>query len=601
MSSDTVNKKLPLKELIIVIGFSFKMLWRYSKSMLFLSGGGAVIDGISPIIQAYLAGAILNQLSLIPGGTASRSLLLTLVVASALISAVFYFFNSWREYVYAAKREALDLALQYELLQKQATLALEDYETPAVRDKYERAQQGMGELQYLSRSTMDVLSALISIGGTITLVAATLPLLIFVLIPLPIFSVWMRTKNYMVWRTMWDRGRAHRMRANGVEGMYGSATGIMELRLFGLIDRLLKLWRKESLKGIDVRLHDERKSALLNILTEVFETAVAVSVDIWLVLRVFAGTIGIGLFEQTRRLVGTYTGSLSQLSRGLTDIFLDGYRLNDYRTFVGENTEDLMVKGELFDEPIKTIQLNGTSFTYPGNTAPSLSEINLELKIGEHIAIAGENGAGKTTLLKVMLGLYGATGGEVLLNGRSSRTIDIRGFHAQVAPLMQDYSDFSFLTIKEAVAISSLDDINSGRVERMLEQVGMLKFVEGLPKGLDSNLGYVEEDGVKLSGGQWQRMAIARALYKEANILVLDEPTSAIDAKSEQDIVDTIFEQYEGKTVIVVSHRISTVKRASRIIMMKDGKIVETGTHQELFHEDSAYYDLFHKQAKAMS
>lgn len=601
MSSDKEDKKLSLWELARVIGFSFKVLWRYSRSMLFLSGGGAIIDGVSPIIQAYLAGAMLNELALIPQGTASRNHLLLLVIASALISAVFYLFSSLRDYIYTVKRETLDLALQHDLLQKKASLALEVFEIPSVRDKYERAQDGIGELQYLSRSSMDVLSSVIGIAGTITVIATSLPWLIAVLIPLPIFSIWMRTKNFLLWRTMWDRGRPHRMRAWGISGMFDSASGIMELRLFDLTKQLLMMWRQESLKATDIKLKDEKKSTLVSILTEIFETIVAVAVDVWLVFKVFSGVIGIGLFEQTRRLVGTYTASLSRLSSALANLFLDGYKLNDYRKFVGDDPVDIKSSGEAFEEPIKQVQLKAASFTYPNTTHPALDEVDMELTIGEHIAIVGENGAGKTTLLKVLLGLFEASGGEVLYNGRSSRTIDISGVHKQIAPLMQDFSDFSFLTVKEAVGISSLGSINEAMVKRALEDVGLLKFVSGLPKGLDSNLGYVEDDGIKLSGGQWQRMAIARALYKDANILVLDEPTSAIDAKSEQDIIDTIFERYEGKSVIIVSHRISTVKRASRIIMMKDGLIAESGTHQELFHEGTAYYDLFHKQAKAMS
>lgn len=601
MSSEVQNKKLSMRELIKVIGFSFKLLWRNSKIMLFLSASGAVIDGFSPIIQAYLAGAILSQLAMIPSGSASRGRLLTLVVASSLVSAIFYLFTSLRDFIYTAKREVLDLALKHDLLQKKASLPLEEFEIPSVRDKYERAQEGIGELQQLSRTSMDVLSAAISIGGTITVVATTMPWLVAILIPLPMLSIWLRTKNFLLWRNMWDHHRPHRMRVWGIESMFDNASGVMELRLFNLTKRLLAMWHKESLKATDVKIKDEKKSTVVSILTETFETLVAVLVDVWLVFRVFAGVIGIGLFEQTRRLVGTYIASLSRLTYALANILLDGYKLNDYRKFVGENPTEPEQSGEPFDEPINLIQLKAASFTYPNNTSPALDKIDLELRIGEHIAIVGENGAGKTTLLKVLLALFMPTDGELFFNGRDLRTIDITGIHDQVSPLMQDYSDFSFLTIKEAVAISSLDDIDEMKVKRVLDNVGLMEFVEGLPKGLDTNLGYVEDDGIKLSGGQWQRMAIARALYKEAAILVLDEPTSAIDAKSEQEIIDTIFENYEGKTVIIVSHRISTVKRASRIVMMKDGNIIEAGTHKQLFQEGTSYYDLFHKQAKAMS
>lgn len=595
------EKKLSLWALIGVIGYSFRILWRYSKSMLFMSGGGAIVDGLSPIVQAYLAGAILNELSLIPQGIASRNKLLILVIISSFITAIFYFFGSLRGYMYTAKREAFELELQHELLYKKSTIALEEFEIPAVRDKYERARQGISDLQGLASTSMDVLGAAIAIGGTITVVASTLPWLVIVLIPLPIFSIWMRTKNFLLWRTMWDHGRSHRMRAWGIENMFESVNGIMELRLFNLTKRLLAMWHKESLKAMKIKIKDEKKSTYVSILTEIFETLVAVAVDVWLVFRVFAGVIGLGLFEQTRRLVSAYIAALSRLASSLSGISIDGYRLNDYRTFMSEHSDQHKGLGEPLNEQITSIELMGASFTYPNSTYVALDNVDLVMGVGEHIAIVGENGAGKTTLLKVMLGLFGATEGEVLFNNRNSHDIAISDVHKQVSPLMQDYAEFSFLSVKEAVGVSTLDNIDKLKVKRVLQDVGLLEFVMGLPKGLDTNLGYVEDDGIKLSGGQWQRMAIARALYKEASILVLDEPTSAIDAKSEQDIIDTIFEQYSGKMVIIVSHRISTVKRASKIIMMKNGQIAESGTHKELFHEGTAYYDLFHKQAKAMS
>jgi len=163
---------------------------------------------------------------------------------------------------------------------------------------------------------------------------------------------------------------------------------------------------------------------------------------------------------------------------------------------------------------------------------------------------------------------------------------------------MQDFQNYLFLNVQESVAVSDLgDEIDAKRVRENIKRVGLSDFVDSLPNKYESNLGYVEDDGVKLSGGQLQRLAIARALYKKSDILVLDEPTSAIDAKSEQDIIDTIFDLYQKKTVLIVSHRLSTVSRADRIVVMKKGRVVEEGTHKQLFKTGTAYYDLFHKQA----
>lgn len=145
-----------------------------------------------------------------------------------------------------------------------------------------------------------------------------------------------------------------------------------------------------------------------------------------------------------------------------------------------------------------------------------------------------------------------------------------------------------------------MPNVNQARVKEVLDQVGLLEFVQSQKNGLSSNLGYVEDDGVMLSGGQMQRLAIARALYQPTALLILDEPTSAIDAKSEQEIIDSLFDTYQSAGVIIVSHRLSTVVRADQIIVMKGGKIAEVGTHNQLYRRETSYYELFHKQAEAI-
>ena len=595
------RKLARLKELLTACIYSQKLLWKYARSLFVINTISGVIDGLTPVAQAYLAGAILGELSEIPAGTASRNHLILLVVASALLTAVSYVVSTARSYYFYGKREQMEAKLRGELLEKKSLLALEEFELPKVRDSFERAYTGLSEVVWVTRTLTDLGSAVISIIGVLAVVASTIPLLIIVLLPMPLLSGWARLRNYSVSRSMWDSARAQRMRANSIEGLFDNATSIMELRLFGLTKKLVAMWHRETRAVYTTRIKDEKKSAVLGIFTELVETLVGVAVDIWLVFRVFAGTIAIGLFEQTRRLVSSYILSLSRITSASADLLIDGYKLNDYRLFMQKPFMQRPDTGKPLTGPPKIIKLDNVTFQYPTGTEPVLQHIKLSITAGEHVAIVGENGAGKTTLLKVLLGLYHPTQGELLIDGKSSADLDISSLHQYIAPLMQDFSPMDFLNIRDSVAISDLGAVDEGRVRQVLETVNLWEFVTSLPKQLETELGYVEDDGIKLSGGQWQRLAIARALYKQAPILVLDEPTSAIDAKSEQEIVDAVFEAYAAKTVLIVSHRVSTVRRAKRILVVKGGVIVEEGTHASLFREGSAYYDLFHKQVKAIS
>lgn len=592
------NKKLSPRLLLVNAVFALKQIWNYSKRMFGVYALGAITEAINPVIQAYIAGALLSELALIAVGEASRERLILLVVFGAATQLVYSLITSFKQYYFEAKRELMEVELTDSLLRKQVDMKLEELELPETRDKFEYATSGINELFWYVRSVMDGLSSAISIVATLFVVYSLVPWATIILAPLPLLSTVIRYRNYIRARSMWDEKRAHRVRAAIIERMLARETGILELRFYGLTQKLLQLWRKERRQSVDVRKDEQQRELKSGLLIDLIESSVGVAVDIWLVFKVFAASITIGTFEQIRRLISNYILSLSRLSGALSDIVIWGYKINDYRTFVANSDvaqyserSGLMLRGLP-----QTIQLKNVEFTYPTGTEPVLQSINMTLKKGENIAIVGENGAGKTTLLKVLMGAYNRTQGDILLDGVNIDDIDLQSFYEYTASLFQDFEWYDFLTIGRSISISGKEH-DEKRVKQVLKRVGMLDFTLSKAKGLDTNLGYVEDDGIELSGGQWQRFAIARALYKDADLLIMDEPTSAIDAKAEQEIMDYLHQAYAKRTIINVSHRLSTVSRADRIIVMKAGRIVEEGTHEQLFNPGTAYYDLFHKQA----
>lgn len=249
------------------------------------------------------------------------------------------------------------------------------------------------------------------------------------------------------------------------------------------------------------------------------------------------------------------------------------------------------------DEGKWELSLENVSFRYPGSETDIIKNFNLTIRDGEKLSIVGLNGAGKTTLIKLLCGFYDPTEGRVLLNGTDIREFDRRSYYRQFSAVFQDYSLLD-LTIAETVA-QTCGEIDYARVRDCLKEAGVFEWVESLPQGLQTHIGKnVYEDGVHLSGGQVQRLLLARALYKDGGILVLDEPTSALDPIAEHRIYCAYHELARHKTSVFISHRLASTRFCDRIIFLENGRIREEGTHESLMEKNGAYAKLFAVQSQ---
>jgi ATP-binding cassette subfamily B protein len=242
--------------------------------------------------------------------------------------------------------------------------------------------------------------------------------------------------------------------------------------------------------------------------------------------------------------------------------------------------------------------MKNVSFTYPLAESPSITDINLKRTQGETVAIVGENGAGKSTLVRLMIGLYKPCTGTVTFGGLNTSDTPLKTLFKHISGVFQKFQRYQ-LTLRENIQMG--DKSSSEEISRALTQAGMLENGEldpaTYPKGYDTMLGR-EFDGVDLSGGQWQRVAIARGLYRAHNIVVLDEPTAAIDPIEESKIYEKFIEISQNKTAIIVTHRLGSTKIADRVIVMEKGKITDIGNHEELLAKGGAYATMFHAQAE---
>lgn len=271
----------------------------------------------------------------------------------------------------------------------------------------------------------------------------------------------------------------------------------------------------------------------------------------------------------------------------------------DYLRFIGANNQtakEIKLFG-LTDFIANRFKIRNVHFTYPGSDTEILKGISFKLRAGEKMAFVGQNGAGKTTLIKLFLRFYDPTEGEILLDGINIKEFDIDAYRNRFGVIFQDFFRYEF-TLRENIAVGNIEEVqNDHKIHYAASKSLAEQVIAEMEDGLEQRLGRRFSKGQELSGGQWQKIALARAYMKDADIMILDEPTSALDAQAEYDVFERFIGLTKGKTSIIISHRFSTVRMADRILVLKDGKVLEIGTHEELMENPKLYSELFKLQA----
>lgn len=337
------------------------------------------------------------------------------------------------------------------------------------------------------------------------------------------------------------------------------------------------------------------------ILTNLVEFSAFVYTQYLNLNRVFQGSLGIGQFTLIFQQTITLTFGAGDILNLYSSMSARNKYLEKFFDFLNMKKTILSPSKPVSipDSPNPpTITFKDVSFKYPRTDRYVLQGFNLTIHPGEKVALVGENGAGKTTLIKLLLRFYDVTGGEILVNGINIKEVNLKKWHSYIGAIFQDFIKYQF-TFRENI---SFGDVSKSDKEKSLKKVvgqsGANAFLDDLPKGYNQVVGKMFEGGVDLSGGQWQKLALARAFYRDSPILILDEPTSAIDAKAEYEIFERVQGLQKDKTAIIISHRFSTVRNADRILVLDEGKIVEEGTHQQLLSLEGMYAELFNIQAK---
>jgi len=372
-----------------------------------------------------------------------------------------------------------------------------------------------------------------------------------------------------------------------------------EIRAYVLSDYLLGRHRDISEALFKQRALMYRSGTKISILTGLVTGTTLALAYLFVAMRGVEGTISPGGVVLVIGAFTSVSGTLSQISSTFVAVDQHSTFLDDYFSFLKvEKLIKVPEKPQLIPPPpVNGIEFEDVSFQYPGGTEPAVEGLSLKIKDGELIALIGENGAGKSTLVKLLLRFYDPDKGSVKIGGVDLREMDPEVLRNRIGVLFQDYASYE-LTVRENVLMGRPGvPTNDELVMEALRDSKSEWLVKKMPNGLDSKVGRLFEGGHDLSGGEWQRLALARIMYRSADIWILDEPTSSLDPEAEAGIFAELKENLKGRIGIVISHRFSTVRIADRIAVVEGGKISELGSHEELLEAGGTYARLFEIQA----
>jgi ATP-binding cassette subfamily B protein len=484
------------------------------------------------------------------------------------------------------------------IIRKTAELTIAQLEDPEFYDKLERARTQTNSRVDLMTNALGQAESLISMVSLIAGLVYFEPILILILV-LSIIPSFINEAKFSSTRYSLARSwTAERRELDYLRFIGANNQTAKEIKLFGLTDFIAERFKNLSndyyLINKKLSLRQSFYGSLFNILGVLSYYGAYV----YIILRVLTGVITIGeltfLSGSFNRLRNNLQGFFSRFTR----ISESALYLQDYFDFIDLTVEQ---NAEAKTAMPKTItqgfQVNNLHFAYAGSETEVLKGVTFTLKAGEKMAFVGQNGAGKTTLIKLFLRFYEPTQGEILLDGININKFDVDAYRKRFGVIFQDFFKYEF-TLRENIAVGNIDQVQNDEIinyaasKSLAEQV-----VTEMADGLEQRLGRRFYKGTELSGGQWQKVALARAYMKDADVMVLDEPTSALDAQAEFDVFERFIALTKGKTSIIISHRFSTVRMADRILVLQHGQVLELGTHEQLMANPKLYSELFKLQA----
>lgn len=602
MSKGKSKAKLSVKQRIKAMANVGSTAFRASPSAVIIKLFGAVIVALLPIITAYYAALTTTALAEgYSGNQQAGNQAITYVLITAGLGVLLTVWSSIERYINSLTNYKIEAAVTDRLYEHFASIDYWRYDEKETADLFDKAQNFSMFFARFFDTIGRIVTALVQVFvgvGALFFVSWWLGLIVVVAV-VPGMIIQLRLSRLQ--SEHWKSNVEKRRKVSGISYSVFQTSNLAELRVYNTAKYMLNLRAKLRDEDEMARIGFEKSFVLKRLGADIIEAGAEVIALVYIAVQIINRSQPIGQFIYVQQLVSRALGGMNGFISEISQIDEDLATMYDYEQFMAlpESEEG---KQPLRSQP-EIIEVKNLSFRYPNSETDVLKNVSLTIGRNQHIAIVGENGAGKSTLIKLIMGLYQAQSGAVLIDEVNLNDINKTDWHKQLGVLQQSFMHYHFATAKENVIYGDVDNPEDrDRLNQAIEMAEARKFIAKLPKGEDSyvNQWFEHSDGTpgtELSGGQWQRLALARNFYRDAPIIILDEPTSAIDALAESRIFDRLFSA-KYKTIVAISHRLTTIEKADIVYMMKDGSIVEHGSYSDMVKKHGEFYKMFASQIK---
>ena len=579
----------------------FKLVWQTNHWYTILNAVLRLLRSAIPVSILYVGKLIIDEVVLLSkGATADHTYLWKLVAAEFALAIISDALSRATLLIDSLLGDLFSNYTSVKIMEHATTLDLDQFEDSAFYDKLERArQQTVGRTILLSQiltQVQDIITMAFLAVGLMAFNPWLILLLLVAIVPAFLGESYFNDRSYALTRGQTpERRELDYMRYLGA-----SDETAKEVKLFNLSGFLIDRFRTLSNKFYDDNKKLSIRRASWGTLFALLGSVGYYAAYIVMIIKTVEGALTIGTltflagsFRQLRSLLENILSRFTSVSQGA--IYLRDF----FEFFEIEPKITVAPKPVLFPNPIKQgFTFEDVGFRYHNSDKWANRNLSFTLNVGEKLALVGENGAGKTTLVKLLARLYDPTEGRILLDGIDLREYDIMDLRKNTGIIFQDFLRYQ-MSFAQNIAAGNIDEQHNRPLIKTSAEKSLANLLaERLPEKYDQALGRRFNNGIELSGGEWQKIALARAYMKDAQLLILDEPTSALDARAEYQVFQRFAELTKGKTAVLISHRFSTVRMADRILVMDKGEMIQLGSHEELLKQEGRYAELFHLQAQ---